>query len=333
MRQGIVRRTALALLALAVSSFLGCGGTSQTLIYSLKDAYGNRIIWKQSREGDDKISLKLKGERPRWIPGTKTHFAYIERKPGSKSFKIWVADTDGKNAVPLSSKFEFGSEYSWSPDGKWLAVAMAVGNTLEIYKIKADGSQKVRLTNNQYTDTHPRWSPKGDKIAFVSNRQPESIYTINADGTGEKHLLSAAPSIEEAEQPAWSYDGKKIAFVGLKGDARNIWIAEVASGKVKQITKAQGPASVAHQLPLWEDHYVFYIAGNALESYDTDTGKTQLLKHFATITSFDPLTANVAQVFVVAQLGTSKSRHIYRVENHPTGTVKDLGPGSEPDVW
>ena len=56
----------------------------------------------------------------------------------------------------------------------------------EIYVINADGSGvPERLTFEPGSDANPAWSPKGDKIAFESNRsgRPE-IWVMNADGSG-----------------------------------------------------------------------------------------------------------------------------------------------------
>jgi len=147
---------------------------------------------------------------------TKTHFAFIERKGGSPDVKLWVVEDDGKNPVARTG-FEIGSEYSWSPDGKWIAVAHTKDGNYEIYKLRVDGSQLVRLTKNQFTDRYPRWSPKGDKIAFVSRRYgDEDIYVIDADGTGEKNLMPGDGSENWNRQPSWSWDGKKIAFVASR---------------------------------------------------------------------------------------------------------------------
>lgn len=59
----------------------------------------------------------------------------------------------------------------------------------DIYVMSADGSNLTRLTDHPERDHGPVWSPWGDRIAFVSERDgnPE-IYVMNADGTDLKRL-------------------------------------------------------------------------------------------------------------------------------------------------
>jgi len=54
----------------------------------------------------------------------------------------------------------------------------------------------------------PVWSPDGSQVAFVRWTAPWGIYTMKADGTGERLLFSS----DVARAPAWSPEGSQIAF-------------------------------------------------------------------------------------------------------------------------
>ncbi len=77
-----------------------------------------------------------------------------------------------------------------------------------------DGSQPAALTGDR-SDSKPRFSPDGQKIAFCSERDhenPGGLYLIALQG-GEARLLQGEHSLASA--PLWSPDGSKIAFLAF----------------------------------------------------------------------------------------------------------------------
>jgi Tol biopolymer transport system component len=125
----------------------------------------------------------------------------------------------------------------WSPDGQKLAFERRLDPTkykgqcgscdVEVYVMNADGSAQQNLTRNVAYDGDPAWSPDGQKIAFVTNRDgkpggqfaPESdIHVMNADGSGQQNL-TRNPAGEG--NPVWSPDGQQIAFERVVGGVGN----------------------------------------------------------------------------------------------------------------
>ena len=88
-------------------------------------------------------------------------------------------------------------------DGSW-----------EIYSIRPDGSDPVRLTNSPGSDLAPVWSRDFTRIAFLSNRDGNyEIYLMNADGSNLQRLTTTPADEADA---AWSPDGTLIAFASRR---------------------------------------------------------------------------------------------------------------------
>ena len=314
----------MGLIILSILALLPNCSNSKKLLFQ-----NNGQIFKAYDNGKDAVMIISKGEYPQWIPGTKTHFAYVERRQGNTHMKLWVSKEDGTNPLALTN-FEVSYAFSWSPDGKWIAISDTKDGNYEIYKIKIDGTALTRLTNNSAADNFPAWSPKGDKIAFISSRSGnDAIYVINQDGTNEKQVTPATLLVlgNVYSKLSWSPDGKKIAFVGRWGTNYEIGTVDLQTGKATQLSKNGGASN-----PLWYDKYIFYFRYNDLYMYDTNTNKTTALGRYVAQTQQSALSADQVYVFFSYGANAPNPPHIYRIK-YRVGGAEDIGQGSWPDVW
>jgi len=102
---------------------------------------------------------------------------------------------------------------------------LANKGTTQIYLVPLGGGEMRQLTSDEHSSTSPRWSPDGEKLAFISARDGEDqIWTIDISSgalTKITHLSTGAGG-----DPVWSPDGNWIAFVSdvypeCKDDACN----------------------------------------------------------------------------------------------------------------
>ncbi len=108
------------------------------------------------------------------------------------------------------------SDPQWSPDGSRLVLTVTRYDlkngtqNRDIYRVSKDGEQRTQLTHHKASDSHPRWSPDGRSILFVSDRDGTSqLYRMPVDG-GEAEVLTNFPT--GIHNPEWSADGKIIVF-------------------------------------------------------------------------------------------------------------------------
>ncbi len=81
----------------------------------------------------------------------------------------------------------------------------------ELWLASLDGREKPVQLVARGTNSDPRWSPDGGKLAFVSVRGDHSFIGIYDVGT--KTVRFVAPSVDSDSNPEWSVDGKQLAFV------------------------------------------------------------------------------------------------------------------------
>ena len=130
-----------------------------------------------------------------------------------------------------------------SPKGDLVAFTITdpdqAGNksNTQIYLVPLRGGEMRQLTNDEHSSSTPRWSPDGDKLAFISARDGDpQIWTIDVSSGALKKITSLSTG---AGDPIWSPDGKWLAFVSdiypeCRDDACNKRRAEaVAQNKVK----------------------------------------------------------------------------------------------------
>jgi dipeptidyl aminopeptidase/acylaminoacyl peptidase len=124
-------------------------------------------------------------------------------------------------------KFVWVADPQISPDGKRVVFVRVTVNEKKdgydtaLWIVPTDGSEPPRSFTSGPSDSSPRWSPDGARIAFNRSAmkdghgEPPQIYLISTQG-GEAVPLTEVP--QGAGSPAWSPDGKSIAFTNSAND-------------------------------------------------------------------------------------------------------------------
>ena len=94
--------------------------------------------------------------------------AFVSERSGSR--EIWVCDSDGSRARPITALGTFLGSPRWAPDGRQIAFDARPGPDTDIFVVNVDGSPPRRVTRDESEDARPSWSRDGRWIYFGSNR-------------------------------------------------------------------------------------------------------------------------------------------------------------------
>ncbi len=147
--------------------------------------------------------------------------AFVWTGPKRDSQHIYVKFVDMETAVRLTNNAAPDGSPAWSPDGRYIAFLRDLGDKLGVFLVPAIGGPERKLTEiNSWLEAAAEgwpvgesfatiaWHPDGKWLAFLDQ---DSIWMFSVD-TGEKRRLTFPPAGKSDFHPAFSPDGKSLAF-------------------------------------------------------------------------------------------------------------------------
>lgn len=210
-------------------------------------------------------------DNPQFSPDGK-RIAFRSLRSGTS--EIWICDSNGANAVQLTS-MEAPSTGTprWSPDGLRVAFDSNLEGQNDVYVVSADGGKPQRLTNDPANDAVPSWARDGKWIYFRSNR------------SGQDQIWKFPAEPKSPPQPVVrvTRNGGFVAFESIDGNwlyytkqdgVSSLWKMPVEGGEEIQVL----PAVARRSFAILADGIYFMkplSVGNSLEFLSFASGKAR----------------------------------------------------------
>lgn len=179
---------------------------------------------------------------PAWSPDGK-QITFVSRRGAvyNQVNNLFIMNADGTDVTQLTKGLGSCRYPSWSPDGKTIVFNYEFNQRSDIVLIHADGTGFTQIVANEKKNYQPVWSPDGSRIAFVSAEWDQNkkshgnsdIYLMKSDGTDMTKLTT---SCADDYSPAWSPDGKMLAFVSKRKGSADLFIVDLETQIAKQLT-------------------------------------------------------------------------------------------------
>ena len=180
---------------------------------------------------------------------------------------VLLMDSAGRILLPLTESPWQDTYATWSPDGTQFTFRRDSAGVSSIWIADSDGSHPRNLTEEFGLPTAPgqsAFAPDGRRVAVAyadTGSARGAVYVVDL-AQGSVKPLRGSPARALGIQPAWSPDGRWLAYLAGGQDASDLWVATVDDASAPTLV-----ARVAPDLRLgeWVDGGRRYVDGVSLE--------------------------------------------------------------------
>jgi len=175
------------------------------------------------------------------------HLAFAWNGGSGAHFSLYVKVVGTEESLRLTKQESIDFDPVWSPDGRYIAFCRIQTGEAGIYIISSLGGAERRVRNTLWPEQtfdqviwsagRLSWSPDGKSIAFAdraSANESPSIFLLSLDSQDLRRLTSPGSSRGDSN-PAFSPDGRTVAFTRASQAFQAIFTVPVSGGKEQQV--------------------------------------------------------------------------------------------------
>jgi len=169
----------------------------------------------------------------------------------------------GADWVQLTWDGHYKQRPAWSPNGKHLLYAVHEGSRIRLATVARGAREPRRLTDSPLRQYDGTFSADGERIIFCHVKQSGTqgdveLFEMPFSG-GEPKLWKSGGKLSHEEAPAWSPDGKRVAYTSTVNDNQELFVANADGSDVVRVTN--DPALDAH--PAWSPDSAWLVFATA----------------------------------------------------------------------
>ncbi|HEX7361546.1 MAG TPA: protein kinase [Bryobacteraceae bacterium] len=139
---------------------------------------------------------------------------------------------------------DWPSGLTWTASGDAVIVSASRTGPFQLWRYRLDGGTPTAVTSGEEDAMFPTCPRQGNQLAYVLSRQNVNLWELNVGNPQDVNPADATPiasSTRTQTDPAFSPDGRKIAFLSDRSGAGEIWVADRKTQTFTQLTHFGGP--------------------------------------------------------------------------------------------
>jgi TolB protein len=146
--------------------------------------------------------------------------------------EIYVLNLASGTMRRLTRHAGIDTEPTWAPTGRQIAFISDRTGVPHVYVMDDQGGSVRQITSGGF-HTQPRWSPRGDTIAYTQRAGAHDIWVVDVDGSNPRRVTSGGDN----QGPTWAPSGRHLAFQSNRLGRWQIFAVLAADGSTTAITK------------------------------------------------------------------------------------------------